>query len=162
MSWQVTRRVSHRTLSHMKHSFKGKPLYKTLTIGQILGGKKCTLHGPAWAKCRSAFLIVVGLVDSLHRDTAADSRDGSGEQLESNWDSRDENSSSKVGRYMAPTSCFHWRHLFYRVFDFFESSPQTLLQVTSEEVSPHLCASKFPICKFAVSVNGCNGGTRKH
>lgn len=32
---------------------------------------------------------------------------GSGEQLESNWDSRDENSSTKVGRYMAPTSCFH-------------------------------------------------------
>lgn len=40
-------------------------------------------------KCVS---IVVGLVGSLHRDAAADSRDGCGGQLESNWDSREGNS----------------------------------------------------------------------
>lgn len=36
------------------------------------------------------------------------------------------------------------------VFDFFGSSPQTLLQVTRKEALPHLDASEFPICKFAV------------
>lgn len=62
VSWRATRQVSARASSHAKCSFKGQPLYATLTAGGIWGERNCTFPRPALAKRSSAFLTVDGLV----------------------------------------------------------------------------------------------------